>query len=67
MSKYFKKYTESHWIEVDFLKTISTIAAISKQWPWEVVKLFVNVRIFSRLKKLNVTLTGNSKKYVIET
>ena len=41
---------------------ISTITAINKRWPREVVKLFVNVRFFSRLKKLNVTLKGNSKK-----
>ena len=43
---------------------ISTITAINKRLPREVVKLFVNVRFFSRLKKLNVTLKGNSKKYV---
>ena len=53
---------ESPWIEVKILskKTISTITAINKRWPREVVKLFVNVRFFSRLKKLNVTLKGNS-------
>ena len=45
-------------------KNISTITAINKRWPREVVKLIVNVRFFSRLKKLNVTLKGNSKKYV---
>ena len=39
-------------------KIISTITAINKRWPREVV----NVRFFSRLKKLNVTLKGNSKK-----
>ena len=45
-------------------KAISTITAINKRWPREVVKLFVNVRFFSRLKKINVTLKGNSIKYV---
>ena len=41
-------------------KMISTITAINKRWLREVIKLFVNVRFFSRLKKLNVTLKGNS-------
>ena len=43
-------------------KTISTITAINQRWPREVVKPFVNVRFFSKLKKLNVSLKENSKK-----
>ena len=39
-------------------KTIST----NKRWPREVVNIFVNVRFFSKLKKLNVGLKKNSKK-----
>ena len=45
-------------------KTISAIAAISNRWPREVIKLFVNIRFFSKLKKLNVVLKENSKKNV---
>ena len=37
-------------------KTTSAIAAISNRWPWEVIKLFVNVRFFSRLKKTQCNL-----------
>jgi len=32
-------------------KAISTITAINKRWTRKVVKLFVNVRFFSKLKK----------------
>ena len=42
-------------------KTISAIAAISNRWPREVIKIFVNVRFFSRLKKLNVIFKEKSK------
>ena len=42
-------------------KKKSTITAMNKRWPREVVKLFVNVRFFSKLKKLNVSLKENSK------
>ena len=42
-------------------KKKSTITAMNKRWPREVVKLFVNVRFFSNLKKLNVSLKENSK------
>ena len=45
-------------------KTISAIAAISNRWPREVIKLFVNIIFFSKLKKLNVVLKENSKKNV---
>ena len=56
---------ESPWIEVKIpskKKTVSTFAAISKRWPREVVKLSVNVRFFSGLKKLHLTLKEKSKK-----
>ena len=54
---------ESHWIKVEIQskKTISAIAAISNRWPREVIKLFVNARFFSRLKKLNVIFKEKSK------
>ena len=57
---------ESPWIEVKILskKLFQLLIAKNKRWPQEVVKLFVNVRFFRRLKKLNVTLKGNSKKNV---
>ena len=45
-------------------KTISAIAAISNRWPREVIKIFVNVRFFSRLKKLNVIFKEKSKNNV---
>jgi len=45
-------------------KTFSAIAAISNRWPREVIKLFVNVRFFSRLKKLNVIFKEKSKNNV---
>ena len=65
MRKYFKKYMESLWTEDMILsKKISTLTAINKRWPREVVKLFVNVRFFSKLKKLEVSLKENSKKNV---
>ena len=43
-------------------KTISTVTVMNKIWPLEDVKLFVNVRFFSKLKKLNESLKENSKK-----
>ena len=54
MRKYFKKI---HGESLDrgqdpIKKIISTFTAINKRWPLEVVKLFVNVRFFSRLKNL---------------
>ena len=69
VEKYEKIFQKIHGESLDrgqdpIEKTISTITAINKRWPQEVVKLFVNVRFFRRLKKLNVTLKGNSKKYV---
>ena len=45
-------------------KTISAIAAISNRWPREVIKIFVNVRFFSRLKKLNGIFKEKSKNNV---
>jgi len=50
--------------KVSGLKTFSAIAAISNRWPREVIKLFVNVRFFSRLKKLNVIFEEKSKNNV---
>ena len=43
-------------------KTILTITAINKSWPREIVKYFVNVRFFSKLKKFNLSFKENVKK-----
>ena len=43
-------------------KTVSTIIAINKKWPREVVKLFLNIRFFSKLKEIKVSSKDNSKK-----
>ena len=69
MRKYFKKI---HGESLDrgqdpIKKIISTFTAINKRWPLEVVKLFVNVRFFSRLKKLHINLKENSKKKNVRT
>ena len=64
--QYFKKkHGESLDKGRDLIeKTISAIAAISNRWPREVIKLFVNVRFFSRLKKINVIFKEKSKNNV---
>ena len=61
MRKYFKKYMESLCLDRGhdpIEKAISTITAINKRWTREVVKLFVNVRFFSKLKKTQCKLEG---------
>ena len=57
VEKYEKIFQKIHGESLDrgqdpIEKTISTFTAINKRWPREVVKLFVNVRFFSRLKNL---------------
>ena len=56
VEKYEKIFQKIHGESLDrghdpIEKTISTITAINKRWTREVVKLFVNVRFFSKLKK----------------
>ena len=67
VEKYEKIFQKIHGESLDrghapIEKTISTITVINQRWPREVVKLFVNVRFFSKLKKLNLSLKENSKK-----
>ena len=67
VEKYEKIFQKIHGESLDrghapIEKTISTITAINQRWPREVVKLFVNLRFFSKLKKINVNLKENSKK-----
>ena len=58
MKKYFLKiHGES--LDRGHDPTEKTISA-NKRWPREVVNIFVNVRFFSKLKKLNVGLKKNS-------
>ena len=69
VEKYEKIFQKIHGESLDrgrdpIEKTISAIAAISNRWPREVIKLFVNVRFFSRLKKLNVIFEEKSKNNV---
>ena len=57
VEKYEKIFLKIHGESLDrgqdpIEKTISNFTAINKRCPWEVVKLFVNVRFFSRLKNL---------------
>jgi len=69
VEKYEKIFQKIHGESLDrgrdpIEKTISAIAAISNRWPREVIKLFVHVRFFSRLKKLNVIFKEKSKNNV---
>jgi len=61
VEKYEKIFQKIHGESLDrghdpIEKTVSNITAINKRWPRENVKLFVNVRFFSKLKKINVSL-----------
>ena len=56
VEKYEKIFQKIHGESLDrghdpIEKTISTITAINQRWPREVVKLFVNLRFFRKLKK----------------
>ena len=56
VEKYEKIFQKIHGESLDedmipSKKTIAIFSAINQKWPREVVKLFVNVRFFSKLKK----------------
>ena len=54
VEKYEKIFQKIHG-KSPIEKTISTITVMNIRWPREDVKLFVNVRFFNKMKKLNVS------------